>query len=231
MFEPLCGKIIAQGSEGSAARPQSSPLMKLPIRPAASPVGTQGAIRSVTCSQGRWRVRANQTIARITPSSPPWKDMPPFQTCDDFERVREIERRLVEQHVAQPAAEHDTEHAVEQQVLDVAPRPARVGELRHLDAPPGQVQEEREAGQVHQAVPVDLDRPERQRDRVELGMHEHQRAFLRDGVRSADCRRSPVPGGVCSATTCSTKRRTTGGAGSRQTRLVSHCSGAPASGR
>jgi len=45
--------------------------MKLPMRPAASPVGTQGAMKSITCSQGLWRECANQAIASNTPSMPP----------------------------------------------------------------------------------------------------------------------------------------------------------------
>ncbi|MCY1558431.1 hypothetical protein D9M68_953640 [compost metagenome] len=62
---------MPQGSEGSATRPQSSPLMKLPTRPAARPVGTQGATKSITSMNGRWRLRAYQTMASITPISPP----------------------------------------------------------------------------------------------------------------------------------------------------------------
>ncbi len=54
--------------------------MKLPTRPAARPVGTQGATKSITCQNGRARERANQTMAAITPSMPPWKLMPPSQT-------------------------------------------------------------------------------------------------------------------------------------------------------
>jgi hypothetical protein len=76
-----CGKTIAQGRLGSAKRPHSSPLMKLPIRPAAKPVGTHGATRSVTSRKARLRERANSAIATITPSRPPWNAMPPFQTA------------------------------------------------------------------------------------------------------------------------------------------------------
>ncbi len=62
---------MAQGRSGEAMRPHSSPLMKLPMRPAASPVGTQGATKSATCSQGLWRERANHSMEPITPKSPP----------------------------------------------------------------------------------------------------------------------------------------------------------------
>ena len=71
---------MAHGSAGSAARPQSSPLMKLPTRPAASPSGTQGATKSITCQNGLPRERANHHWETMTPSMPPWKLMPPCQT-------------------------------------------------------------------------------------------------------------------------------------------------------
>ena len=72
---------MPQGRSALEKRPHSSPLMKLPIRPAANPVGTQGATRSVTSRNGRLRIRANSARATITPSRPPWKAMPPFQTA------------------------------------------------------------------------------------------------------------------------------------------------------
>jgi hypothetical protein len=40
--------------------------MKLPIRPQARPVGTQGAIRSVTARKRRPRIRAKTAIATST---------------------------------------------------------------------------------------------------------------------------------------------------------------------
>ena len=49
--------------------------------PAASPVGTQGATKSATWSQGRLREWANHSIETTTPSSPPWKAMPPCHTA------------------------------------------------------------------------------------------------------------------------------------------------------
>ena len=62
---------IAQGRLESAALPHSSPLMKLPMRPQAKPVGTQGAIKSMTSKKPMPRARAHSHKATITPSSPP----------------------------------------------------------------------------------------------------------------------------------------------------------------
>ena len=74
---------------------------------------------------------------------------------------------------------HDAEHAVEQQVLDVAPRPAARGVLRQAHAQRGEQEEQAEGDQVGDAVPVDRDRQadlrEVERDRVELRMNEHAR--------------------------------------------------------
>ena len=47
--------------------------------------------------------------------------MPPFHTANDLQRMRGVVARLVEQHVAEAPADHDAEHAEEQQVFDVAP--------------------------------------------------------------------------------------------------------------
>jgi hypothetical protein len=45
--------------------------MKLPMRPDARPVGTQGATRSVTSKNERLRRQPKNAIATITPSRPP----------------------------------------------------------------------------------------------------------------------------------------------------------------
>ena len=68
---------MAQGT--SLTLPQSSPLMKLPMRPQNRPCGTSGAMKSETSRKDFLRVRAKYQKAQSTPSRPPWKDMPPFQ--------------------------------------------------------------------------------------------------------------------------------------------------------
>jgi len=96
---------------------------------------------------------------------------------EDLGQVRGVVARLVEQHVAEPAADHGAEDAVEEQVLDVAPGPAAGRELRQPRPSPGEKEKQREADQVGDAVPVDRDRDaeprEVERDRVELRVHEH----------------------------------------------------------
>ena len=67
--------------------------------------------------------------------------------------MRQVLGRLVEQHLAQPAADDDAEHAVEQQVVQLL----RIDAVPGLDArpTPAEEQEGDEAGEVHQAVPAD----------------------------------------------------------------------------
>ncbi len=60
-------------------RPQSSPLMKLAMRPKPRPKGTQGATRSASFKRSIRFTLENQTRATATPIMPPWNDMPPSQ--------------------------------------------------------------------------------------------------------------------------------------------------------
>ena len=113
---------------------------------------------------------------------------------EDLERMRGVVARLVEQHVAEPAADHDAEHAEEQQVLDVAPGPAGVGELRQARrARAASHRNSAEGDQVGEAVPVDRDRQadlrQVERDRVELRVHEHAAM-----IRAASRRRRAMTG-------------------------------------
>jgi len=54
--------------------------MKLPMRPAPSPIGTSGAMKSISSKKLLPLRLPNHQVASITPISPPWKDMPPSQT-------------------------------------------------------------------------------------------------------------------------------------------------------
>src|ERR1019366_1912736 len=113
-----------------------------------------------------------------------------FPDREDLERMRGIEARLVEEHVAEAAADHGAENSVEKEVFDVAARPAGGCELRQLRAAHGEKEEKSEADQVCEPVPVNGDRhaePRKvERDRIELRMNKHAtmiRAALRVGPR------------------------------------------------
>ncbi len=112
------------GQAGSAKRPHSSPLMKLPMRPAARPgrharrdqVGDlAGTTAAAVANNAHRDDHAEQAAVERHAALP---------DREDLERMRGVVAGLVEEHVAEPAADDDAEHAVEQQVLDVAPGPA-----------------------------------------------------------------------------------------------------------
>jgi len=63
------GNAIAQGT--SLTRPNSSPLMKLAMRPKNSPMGAAADARSPSDSTGMPRLRPNHQIASAMPMSPP----------------------------------------------------------------------------------------------------------------------------------------------------------------
>jgi hypothetical protein len=63
---------------------------------------------------------------------------------EDLERVIEEVHRLVEQHVAEPAAEDHAEHAVEEHVVYIVCTPAGQHVAPRLDAPEHQHEHERD---------------------------------------------------------------------------------------
>ena len=85
----------------------------------------QAQVRSPSDRIGMPRLRANSTTASTQPTKPPWNDMPPFQSCTIFERMFEEVRRIVEQHIADAAAEDDAERHPQHEVVEVDGRERR----------------------------------------------------------------------------------------------------------
>jgi hypothetical protein len=95
---------------------------------------------------------------------------------EDFERVREVVRGLVEQHFAQAATDHHAEHAVEQHVVQVFVLPSLRGDVGlGLDAHPAQDHEQGKGEHIHDPVPVDVDGADAEGDRIRLRVYEHIR--------------------------------------------------------
>ena len=91
---------------------------------------------------------------------------------DDVGGVRGVVGQIVEQHVADAAAEHDADHRPEGEIpdggggkggLSLAQRVSRVSRRRGV---PGA---EEDAGEVAQRVPADGERAEREGDRADIG--------------------------------------------------------------
>ena len=95
----------------------------------------------------------------------------------DLERVREIVERLVENDVAEAAAQDHAEHAVEQHVVDVARMPSGQQVLSRAKLAEHREQDERD--EIHEPVPADGDRADLERDGIELRMDEHSREDVR----------------------------------------------------
>ncbi|KAG1246432.1 hypothetical protein G6F68_014642 [Rhizopus microsporus] len=99
--------------------------------------------------------------------------------------VQEIAQR-VEQHVADAPAQHHAEHGVEQQVgeaVGIDARQAPVGNALAAQQPG-----RGEAEQVHDAVPVHLDRPQREGDGVDVVEIDHGRCLAVERLFSGQCR-------------------------------------------
>src|SRR3989442_9194317 len=91
---------------------------------------------------------------------------------EHLEGVPEVVKRFVEQNVAEPAAENDAKNTEEKHVVDVARMPA--GEQILPCANLAQDDEEREADKVHQPVPAHGQRPDVERNRIELRVDQHR---------------------------------------------------------
>ena len=112
---------------------------------------------------------------------------------EDLERMGRVVPRLVEQHVAQPAAEDHAEHGEENEVVELLARDRRAGLSRMRRRP------------SHQAAakPARYMRPYQrtasgpigERDRIEVRVNEHDRLRAAAGVRDEVARR----GRACAA--------------------------------
>jgi len=99
---------------------------------------------------------------------------------EDLERMLQEVGALVEDDIAQAAAEDHPEDAVEEQVVEVIARDRRAAGGNAARAEPP---ERTERGEVHEAVPADRQRADREGDRIEIGMYEHGAMLL-----AIDCR-------------------------------------------
>ena len=115
---------MAQGT--SLSRPTTSALMKLAMRPKKRPKGTLAATTSMTVrGVTAWR-RANSHMARMVPSMPPWKAMPPFQILRISSGLLQIEQGLVQQNMPEPAADDDAERHPDEEIVRQVRRERRL---------------------------------------------------------------------------------------------------------
>ncbi|MCY1529608.1 hypothetical protein D9M68_647630 [compost metagenome] len=88
-----------------------------------------------------------------------------------LEGMRQVVRGLVEQHIAQPPAQHHAQHAIEDEVFQVAHIERRG--VAAGDPPAAQQVHQGKADEIHQPVPVNGKRPDLQGDGVEFRILQH----------------------------------------------------------
>src|SRR2546430_15646272 len=127
---------------------------------------------------------------------PPRSPLFPYTTLFRSEpewipRVFCPERQAEEQHVADAPAENHTEHGEENHIVDIVLLPGRAG---LCGAPARQPPGRREPEQVHDAVPMHLDRAELEGHLVEAGVGQHEARSLADLARDAAEERLEIAG-------------------------------------
>ena len=155
----------------SVSRPQSSPLMKLAMRPKKRPKGTTAATRSNRLQMGMPLRRAKRIMAMVVPVRPPWKDMPPFQiwTADG---ILDDGLQVVKEDVADASAEDDADGGPDDEIVELRPGDRRdvAGPERVVGGDPAGVEPaEHDACDIGDAVPMNRERADRKSDRIDIG--------------------------------------------------------------
>jgi len=143
-------------------------------------MGATKSSMSPSARSSPW-LRANHHIPTITPSSPPWNDMPPSQCGTSHSGSASRWSKAVEQRVASlpPTTTPIAPHRIRSSTCSgVSGAPGRA---RAAGQPPGGG----ERGEVHQSVPVDFSRaPARWATGSKLGDAASQRAPMGGPERS-----------------------------------------------
>ena len=106
-----------------------------------------------------------------------------FPDGKDFQWIRKVMSRCVEQHFAQAAADDHAQHAIEQHVVEVFLAPAGERHVRLPYTQPAECDELRERQEIHQAVPAYRQRANGQGYRIRHGVNQH--CVLSQGARQA----------------------------------------------
>ena len=155
--------------------PHNSPLMKLPMRPAKIPIPGSGARKSSTSATRRPRRRAKIITATMHADQAAVKRHAAFPDLDDRQRIVDDLLDAIEQHPADAAAEDHAERA--RRRSDHRRRSASTS-TRLRGAPAAEPPGGGEADDVHQAVPADRQRAERDDDGIDRGIGKHWRAMV-----------------------------------------------------
>lgn len=100
-----------------------------------------------------------------------------FPELDDFRRVREEIRGIVEQHVAEPAAEDDAERHPQDEVVEIDHRQRRVAVPEPLGADEGAGVDPaaEDTDDIGERVPTDRERSDLDQDGIKSGKGQGER--------------------------------------------------------
>src|SRR5260370_5267243 len=93
-----------------------------------------------------------------------------------FERVQQVVAGLVEQHVADPAAEHHSERRPYQEIIDILALDALRWTIRESEAIAPADQEPDDIGE---RIPANRKRPDRDRHRIDRGKRDREERHRR----------------------------------------------------
>src|SRR6476619_6278638 len=94
--------------------------------------------------------------------------------------MAEIFPEIVEEHVAEPAAENDPERGIENEIVGMAAGERRAGLLEQFQQIP--VTDE-DPGEVSEAVPAKIERTDVKRDRRQAEIGKRYEAVIVDGLQ------------------------------------------------
>ena len=132
--------------------------------------------------------------------------MPPFQSLNSLERMGGETRWIVEQHVADPAAQDDAERHPQHEIVEVGDRqrrrsaPVALGADQRARVEPA----EQDADDIGERIPADRERPDPDQHRIEGGkVQDEERHFsgspafaavMREAVRRSQGEESAAAG-------------------------------------
>jgi hypothetical protein len=145
--------------------------MKLPRRPASKPSGTSGAIKSVIWKKRLAFAPAIQPHGKQHPEKTTVERHAAFPHLENIQRIGQIVTEFVEQHIPETATENHPQHTIKQQIVELLRIQQRCRAA--LDTVMSECEKQRKGQQIHQPVPANGQRPERDGNRIKLRMNHH----------------------------------------------------------
>ena len=164
--------------------------MKLPTRPAAIPERHERGDEVGDLEEGARAAPRVEQHRQDDPDEAAVEGHPALPDPQSRQRLAQHAGEVVEEHVADATSPDHAQRDVEEHVVDVRFPPA-AGGIR--GAHPAQPPSETEGHHVHEAVPVDREGPDLDRDGIEFGISQHRAARSYSQPASKKLRFSSTP--------------------------------------